>query len=193
MVHNIFYNIQNLSHNSASQKNSPTPLPSTHTRVHTCFFFKSHDHMCQREKASFFLVDGPVKSTLFGGLVDIFAKNTVISPRRAKHASVCLLIPHKRTAHSFVLAHKQRQTFPLLCRLFLFLLILFSPFLSEPRKGALIHSPRNKPGGPQTTHRAVQGSLPDSLSFSPAFPLSFTSLVPTFLNNHSFAIIPSSS
>lgn len=65
------------------------------------------------------------------------------------------------------------------------------PFLSEPRKGALIHSPRNKPGGLRTTHRAVQGALPDSLSFPPAaFPLS---LPLTVLYGHSFSIIPSSS
>ena len=45
---------------------------------------------------------------------------------------------------------------------FSFRLLLFSPFLCEPRKGALIHSPRNKPGGLQTTHRAAQGSLSNS-------------------------------
>ena len=97
----------------------------------------------------------------------------VISHVRDKHASVCLLIPHKRTAHSFALIHKQRQTFPLLCRLLSFSFFYFSPFLSEPRKGALIHSPRNKPGGLQTTHRAVRGSLCDSffsLFLLPSFP-----------------------
>lgn len=86
-----------------------------------------------------------MKSTLFGQLADIFANNTVISPRQAKHASVCLLPPHKRPAHSFALTHKQRQTSPLFLQTSLVLLLLFSPpSLSEPRKGALTRSPRNK-------------------------------------------------
>lgn len=79
-----------------------------------------------KSETSFSLGDGPVISILFGELCDIFANNVVISPWQAKHASVCLLIPHKRTANSFVLIHKQRQTFPLLCRLF-FLFLLFFP------------------------------------------------------------------
>lgn len=63
--------------------------------------------------------------TLYGGLAEILPNNMVISPWQGKHASVCLCIPHKRTAHSFSLIHKQRQTSPLLCRLLLFLLLLF--------------------------------------------------------------------
>lgn len=103
MQHVLVHISQNLSHNSAFI--SPMPLPSTHTSTYTGakVFSKSYDSMCQREEASFSLGDGPVKSTLLGWLVDIFANNRVISPWQAKHASVCLLIPHKRTAHLFAL------------------------------------------------------------------------------------------
>lgn len=101
--------------------------PSAYTQVQKCFKNK-----CQTEKASFSLGDGPVKSTLFGWLADIFANNTVISPRQAKHASVCLLIPHKRTAHSFALIHKRRQTFPLFCRLLSFSFFYFPPSSLSP-------------------------------------------------------------
>lgn len=127
--------------------------------------------MCQREKASFSLGDGPVKSTLFGGLVDIFANNTVISPRRAKHASVCLLIPHKRPVHSFALIHKQRQTFPLLCRLLSFSLFYFPPSsLSPGRAHSYTHPGTSLEVFRPHTEQCKDLSL--TLSFSPAFPLS---------------------
>lgn len=98
------------------------------------------------ENGSLLLCGG--ESKLLGGPVDKFANNTVISPQWAKHASVCLLIPNKRTVHLFASIHRQRQTFPLLCRpLSFYLFYSPPPFPSEPRKDTLTHSPRNKRGG----------------------------------------------
>lgn len=77
----------------------------TYQHVHRCTSTENYDNMCQRERLSFSLADGLVKGTQFDGMADMFANNTVISPRRAKHASVCLLIPHKRAAHSFSVMH----------------------------------------------------------------------------------------
>lgn len=113
-------------------------------------------HTCLKVSQSLKILAGwqPGEKQLFGGWADIFANNTVISPWRAKHASVCLLIPHKRTAHSSAFIHKQRQTFSLLCRLVSFSFFHSPPsFLSEPGEAhTLTHSPRNKPGGLWTTH-----------------------------------------
>jgi len=128
--------------------------------------------MCQRKIASFFVDDCLVKGALFGKQADIFADITVISLWWAKHDNVCLLTPHKRGVHSVMLKHKQKQTFPLLCRLLSFSFFYFCPFFSERRKDALT---AEQPGGLQTTHRAVQESLP-ALFFA-----SFLSSLPTSL------------
>lgn len=158
------------------------PLPSTHTNIHTgAQFFCSCDTVCQRKKASFLLGDGLVKSKLLGGLVDIFANNTVIPPRWAKHASVCLLISHKRGAHSFALIHKQRQTFPLLCRLLSFSVLYFPPSSLSPGR---VHS-YTHPGTSLEVFRPHTEQC-KALSCLP-------SLILTVLYGHSFSIIPSSS
>lgn len=83
---------------------------------------------------------------------------------------VCLLIPHKRTVQTcspFI--HKQRQTFSLLCRLLLSPCFSFSLPLQALED--CTQTPRNKPGGPQTTHRAGSRSF-----FSPA-----SSVIPNIL------------
>lgn len=74
-----------------------------------------------------------------GRLADILANIKVISLRQAKHHTVCLLTPHKRTVNSVALTHKQKQTFPLLFRLlsFFFFFFYFCPIFFEPRKVAL--------------------------------------------------------
>lgn len=127
-------------------------------KIHLVKFIHQNPHRCtsvsknyyaSQSEAPFFLGECPVKRALFGRLADIFANNTVISPWRAKHASVCLLIPHKRKVYSFVLLHKQRQTFP-------FIVQASSPFFLAPSSlsPGRTQSARNKLGGLQTTHRA---------------------------------------
>lgn len=109
-------------------------------RAHTPAYTQSHKYfenpvtICVRQKKGFILAGWwpDEKQLCWAGLVGIFANNTVISPRRAKHASVCLLIPHKRTAQSLSLIHKQRQTFPLLCRLLSFSSFYFPPSSLSP-------------------------------------------------------------
>lgn len=86
-------------------------LSSSSTKIHTGAQVFRKTTMRHRARLRSSWVNARWKE-LFGRLADIFANNTVISPWRAKHASVCLLIPHKRKVYSFVLLHKQRQTFP---------------------------------------------------------------------------------
>lgn len=188
-LHIHSFTIYKICHSAPPAFHSPMPFPSTDTNIHTGahVFWKSHHNMRQREKASFFLGDGPMKNTLLGGLVDIFANNTVISSWWAKHANVCLLIAHKRTAHSFALIHKLRQTLPLLCRLLSFSLFYFPPSsLSPGRAHSYSHPGTSLEVCRPHTEQCKDLSL--TLSFPPFFPLSFP-----FLYFHSFSIILSSS
>lgn len=58
----------------------------------------------------------------------------------------CVFHIKEQLTHS--LSYTSKGKHPLYCAdFFSFSFFYFSPFLSEPRKGALIQSPRNKPGG----------------------------------------------
>lgn len=99
-----------------------------------------------------------MKSTQLGGPFDIFANNTVISSRRAKHASVCLLMLRIKERFCRSLSNTGEGKHSLYCA-DLSLSPYFIPPLPGPRKDSLILSPRNKLGGLQTTHRAAHGSF----------------------------------
>lgn len=142
-----------------------------HQNTHRCTSVSKNYYESQSE-APFFLGECPVKRALFGRLADIFANNTVISPWRAKHASVCLLIPHKRKVYSFVLLHKQRQTFPFIVQASS---PFFGPFFSEPRKDTV--SPEQAWRSSDHT-QSKQRSLHDSLSF-------FLPLLPSYRRTRS--------
>lgn len=94
-----------------------------------------------------------------GGLLNIFANNTIISPQRAKHASVCLLTLHIKECFCRSLSSAGEGKHSLYCA-DLSLSPYFIPPLPGPRKDSLTLSPRNKLGGPGTTHRAAHGSFP---------------------------------
>ncbi len=158
-----------------------------HTQALACF--ENLITVYVREKDSFLLGDGLVKSTLLGGLADVFANNTVISSWRAKHASVCLLISHKRTAQSDGLIHKQRQTFPLLCRLLSFSLFYFPPSsLSPGRAYSYTHPGTSLEVFRPHTEQCKDLSL--TLSFSPAFLSHAIFIFSRFLYHSLLLIVP---
>lgn len=98
-------------------------------------------------------------SALLGGLLNIFANSTIISPQRAKHASVCLLMLHIKERFCRSLSSTGEGKHSLYCA-DLSLSPYFIPPLPGPRKDSLTLSPRNKLGGLGTTHRAARGSFP---------------------------------
>lgn len=89
----------------------------------------------------------------------MFANNKIISPWRAKHASVCLLALHIKGCFCRSLSSTGEGKHSLYCA-DLSLSPYFIPPLPRPRKDSLRLSPRDKLGGPGTTHRAAHGSFP---------------------------------
>lgn len=103
---------------------------------------------------------------MLGGLLNIFANNTLISPRRAKHASVCLLMLHIKERFCRSPSSTGEGKHSLYCA-DLSLSPYFIPPLPGPRKDSLSLSPSNKLGGLGDHTQSGARILPCCLS-SPA-------------------------
>lgn len=102
-------------------------------------------------------------SSLLGGLLNIFANNTIISRQRAKHASVCLLMLHIKERFCRSLSSTDEGKHSLYCA-DLSLSPYFIPPLPGPGQGRTrSHShpaTNSEVSGPHTEQRADPSLLP---------------------------------